>query len=104
MSDSVTKYFENATSTIPNQFSYNKERNVAKNGNILEKQDEIVEDVLAKYRERSLKGIDTYGTTLQDSSEDMRAFLVHLQEELMDSTLYLQKLIKQIDDATKNAT
>lgn len=104
MSDSVTKYFENATSTVSNEISYNKERNVAKNGKVLEKQDEIVEDVLAKYRERSLKGIETYGTTLQDSSEDMKAFLIHLQEELMDSTLYLQKLIKQIDDATKDAT
>jgi len=87
MSDSVTKYFENATSTVP-----------------IVKEDQIVEDVLAKYKERSRKGIETYGTTLQDSSEGMRAFLVHLQEELMDSTLYLQKLIKQIDDATKNAT
>jgi len=87
MSDSVTKYFENATSTIP-----------------IVKEDQVVEDVLAKYKERSRKGIETYGTTLQDSSEGMRAFLVHLQEELMDSTLYLQKLIKQIDHATKNAT
>ena len=86
MSDSVTKYFENASSTIPI------------------KKDKIVDEVLYKYKERSYKGIETYGTTLQDSSEDMRAFLVHLQEELMDSTLYLQKLIKQIDDATKNAT
>ena len=86
MSDSVTKYFENASSTIPI------------------KKDEIVDEVLYKYKERSYKGIETYGTTLQDSSEDMRAFLVHLQEELMASTLYLQKLIKQIDDATKNAT
>lgn len=87
MSDSVSKYFENATSTIP-----------------VMKQDKIVKDVQKKYTDRSHKGIETYGTTLEDSSEDMRAFLVHLQEELMDSTLYLEKLIKQIDNATKNAT
>ena len=87
MSDSVKKYFENATSTIP-----------------IIKEDKIVEDVKKKYTERSHKGIITYGTTLEDSSEDMRAFLVHLQEELMDSTLYIEKLLKQIDNATKNET
>ena len=81
MSDSVTKYFENASSTIPI------------------KTDPVVDEVIYKYRERSHKGIETYGTTLEDSKEDQRAFLVHLQEELMDSTLYIQKLIKQIDDA-----
>jgi hypothetical protein len=86
MSDSVTKYFENASSTIPI------------------KKDKIVDEVLYKYKERSYKGIETYGTTLEESKENHRAFLVHLQEELMDSTLYLQKLIKQIDDATKNET
>ena len=80
MSDSVTKYFENASSTIPI------------------KTDPVVDEVIYKYRERSHKGIETYGTTLEDSKEDQRAFLVHLQEELMDSTLYIQKLIKQIDD------
>ena len=82
MSDSVSKYFENATATMPI------------------KTDPVVDEVIYKYRERSHKGIETYGTTLEDSKEDHRAFLVHLQEELMDSTLYLQKLIKQIDDAT----
>lgn len=82
MSDSVSKYFENATSTIPI------------------KTDPVVDEVVYKYKERSHKGIETYGTTLEDSTEDHRAFLVHLQEELMDSTLYIQKLIKQIDDAT----
>ncbi len=82
MSDSVSKYFENATSTMPI------------------KVDPIVDNVVFKYKERSHKGIESYGTTLENSTEDHRAFLVHLQEELMDSTLYLEKLIKQIDDAT----
>ena len=46
MSDSVTKYFENASSTIPI------------------KKDKIVDEVLYKYKDSSYKGIETYGTTL----------------------------------------
>lgn len=52
--------------------------------------DKIVTQVINKYLERSKKGIDTYGTTLEDNNHD--DFLTHLQEELMDAVLYLQKL------------
>jgi hypothetical protein len=44
-----------------------------------------------KYTERSNVGYNKYGTTLEDNNKDN--YLVHLQEELMDATLYIQKLI-----------
>lgn len=53
--------------------------------------DKIVEQVLAKYQERSDRGFLKYGTTLQENNKD--SYLKHLQEELMDATLYLEKLI-----------
>lgn len=53
--------------------------------------DKIVEKVLAKYQERSDRGFQKYGTTLQENNKD--SYLKHLQEELMDATLYLEKLI-----------
>jgi hypothetical protein len=53
--------------------------------------DKIVEQVLAKYQERSDRGFQKYGTTLQENNKD--SYLKHLQEELMDATLYLEKLI-----------
>lgn len=65
--------------------------------------DMIVEEVKARYDYRSSVGLDKYGTTLEDSKEDMSAFLNHLQEELMDATLYIEKLKKQIKDATTKA-
>jgi len=46
-----------------------------------------------KYTERSERGVIKYGTTLEQNNTDN--FFVHLQEELMDATLYLQKLVKQ---------
>jgi hypothetical protein len=78
MSDSVTKYFENVDSTIP-----------------IKKTDKIVDDVISKYRQRSELGIQKYNTTLQDNPDGFYAFLNHLQEELMDATLYIQKLKNQ---------
>lgn len=59
----------------------------------MEKKDAIVESVVAKYLRRSKVGIDKYGTTLQENNTD--DFLLHLQEELMDASLYIEKLISQ---------
>lgn len=59
----------------------------------MQKKDPIVESVVAKYLRRSKVGIDKYGTTLQDNNTD--DFLLHLQEELMDASLYIEKLISQ---------
>ena len=53
--------------------------------------DQVVETVIDKYYERSQIGITKYGTTLENNNSDN--YLKHLQEELMDSTLYIQKLM-----------
>ena len=53
--------------------------------------DKIVENVVDKYLERSQVGITKYGTTLENNNTDN--YLKHLQEELMDATLYLEKLM-----------
>ena len=53
--------------------------------------DQIVEQVVDKYKKRSEVGIKKYGTTLQENNKD--SFLNHLQEELMDATLYIEKEI-----------
>jgi hypothetical protein len=60
--------------------------------------DKIVEQVVDKFLERSQVGITKYGTTLENNNKDN--YLVHLQEELMDATLYLQKLLDQEQEIT----
>lgn len=60
----------------------------------MEKKDAIVESVINKYQQRSKLGISKYGTTLQDNNADN--FLIHLQEELMDASLYIEKLLTQL--------
>ena len=52
--------------------------------------DEIVEQVVNKFYDRSRVGINKYQTTLEKNNND--DFLEHLQCELMDATLYIQKL------------
>jgi hypothetical protein len=52
--------------------------------------DAIVAKVIEAYKTRSEIGIAKYGTTLEDNNTDN--FLQHLQEELMDATLYVEKL------------
>jgi len=60
--------------------------------------DKIVERVIDKYADRSYVGITKYGTTLENNNKDN--YLVHLQEELMDATLYIQKLLDQEQEIT----
>ena len=56
--------------------------------------DTIVDSVRFKYKRRSEVGIDKYGTTLDRDDLDVVQWLTHLQEELMDATLYVEKLIR----------
>jgi len=52
--------------------------------------DPVVQQVIDKFQNRSEVGIKKYGTTLHENNTD--DFLNHLQEELMDAILYIQKL------------
>ena len=60
--------------------------------------DRIVEQVVDKYSSRSAVGISKYGTTLETNNKDN--YLKHLQEELMDATLYLQKIMDLKEEIT----
>jgi hypothetical protein len=64
---------------------------------ILEQNDTIVTSVVEKYLERSRVGKQKYGTTLDREDLDKIQWLVHLQEELMDATLYIEKLKKELE-------
>lgn len=56
-------------------------------------QDSIVESVINKYKKRSQVGIDKYGTTMDRDDLSDVDWLRHAQEEVMDFSLYLEKLI-----------
>lgn len=57
-----------------------------------EPQDSIVESVLKQFKDRSNVGISKYGTSMDRNDLSTLEWLKHLQEELMDATLYIEKL------------
>ena len=61
-----------------------------------EVKDQIVLSVMAKYAERSATGIRKYGVTLDREDLTLEQWITHLQEELMDATLYLERIKKDI--------
>jgi len=66
--------------------------------------DPIVEAVARKFADRSNLGYSKYGTTLESNDGDLDYWLNHLQEELMDATLYIEKtrsLLKNINNGEK---
>ena len=57
-----------------------------------ETKDNVVNSVLEAYKKRSNEGIRKYGTTLERDDLNVLDWLQHLQEELMDATLYIETL------------
>ena len=66
-------------------------------------EDPVVLKVLSKYYERSQLGIQKYGRTLDRDDLSLTDWLNHLQEELMDATLYIEKLKADLKQAQKAA-
>lgn len=56
--------------------------------------DLIVQSVINKFNERSERGIKKYGTTLDKNILTFDEWLTHLQEELFDAALYIEKIKK----------
>lgn len=105
MSDSVKKYFEQTTTanvktiypggikmTIDSYPNYKS----------ISKIDSFVEAVKLKYDKRSERGMEKYGTNLEREDLDISEWLNHLQEELMDATLYIEKLKSKIEDKLRD--
>jgi len=62
--------------------------------------DPIVDRVINKFHDRSQAGIKKYGTMLTRDDLSTLDWLKHLQEELQDATLYIERLMivnKQIE-------
>tara|TARA_R110000803_G_scaffold209609_2_gene279578 strand:- start:775 stop:1008 length:234 start_codon:yes stop_codon:yes gene_type:complete len=57
----------------------------------IEFRDPVVEKVVDKFISRSNVGFKKYGVTLENDDSKMLVWLNHLQEELMDAILYIQK-------------
>jgi hypothetical protein len=59
--------------------------------------DKHVESVVELFEERSAAGYRKYGTTLERDDLSLEQWLNHLQEELMDATLYISKIREELN-------
>ena len=57
--------------------------------------DSVVTSVIEKFKERSEFGQRKYGTNLDRTDLSFLQWATHMQEELMDAILYLEKLKKE---------
>ena len=69
----------------------------------IEFRDPVVESVVDKFVSRSDVGFAKYGKTLRDDKSDLFAWANHLQEELMDAVLYMQRLKEELTDLEQEA-
>lgn len=60
--------------------------------------DSIVTSVVEKFKQRSEFGQKKYGTNLDRTDLSFLDWVQHMQEELMDAILYLEKMKKVSDE------
>jgi hypothetical protein len=65
--------------------------------------DPVVERVVDKFVSRSDVGFAKYGVTLDNDKSNIFQWINHLQEELMDAVLYLQKLKEETTEELQQA-
>ena len=64
----------------------------------IEFRDPVVEAVVDKFVGRSDVGFAKYGKTMRDDRSNLSVWANHLQEELMDAVLYIQRLKEELED------
>ena len=53
----------------------------------------LLEEINADLQKREQKGINTYGSKLDDADLNKEQLLNHLYEELLDASFYIKRLI-----------
>ena len=58
--------------------------------------DKIVEKVVEKYHQRSQIGIQKYNATMERNDLTLLQWINHLQEELLDASVYIEKVLQEL--------
>lgn len=56
----------------------------------------VEERVINQIRKRTQVGFEKYGTTMERTDFSLTDWLQYLQEELMDATVYIEKLKEEV--------
>ena len=60
--------------------------------------DRNVKNVIVQLRDREEKGMSKYGVNTERKDLSTLEWLQHLQEELMDATVYIEKLKSEMEE------
>jgi len=66
--------------------------------------DKNVESVRRMLWQRMSSGYKKYGTTTERTDIDLMGWLQHLQEELLDAAVYVERLKDELRTSTSNPT
>jgi len=61
----------------------------------------IEDSVCKKILNRAKVGKEKYGVTMERKDLNFTEWMIHLQEELMDATVYIEKVINNKDSGEK---
>ena len=60
--------------------------------------DQNVEKVRERLKQRAEKGLQTYGVTTERQDLSTLEWLQHLQDELLDATVYIERLKQELSE------
>ncbi len=60
------------------------------------KEDPVVQRVIDKYKQRSRVGFIKYEVSMADNPKELKGWLIDLQEELMDATNYIERILQEL--------
>jgi len=58
----------------------------------------IDDNVIIKIAKRTIAGLNKYGTTMERDDLSKKEWMIHLQEELMDACVYLERCILEEEE------
>ena len=61
----------------------------------------IEDSVCKKIKDRAKVGKEKYGVTMERDDLNFKEWMTHLQEELMDAVVYIEKVINNKDSGEK---
>lgn len=64
----------------------------------------IEDKVSEKLLSRAERGFSKYGVTMEREDLTHKEWLIHLQEELLDGAVYIEKLLEVIENVKKETT
>lgn len=60
--------------------------------------DPVIASVIGKFKGRADEGMKKYGVAMTRTDIDLKGWLKHLQEELMDGVNYIERILQELEN------